>query len=106
MKNVVFWDIETQFVLHRGHITSPLQSPASQCCRRLEVFTAEAKKNAVFWDVAACGTCYNRRLGGTCRLSEWKVSANQGTTLATSGQKCKAKWLLEPTFVRNVSPPS
>jgi hypothetical protein len=29
MKNVVFWDIKTQFVLHRRHITSPLQSPAS-----------------------------------------------------------------------------
>jgi hypothetical protein len=29
MKNVVFWDIKTQFVLQRRHITSPLQSPAS-----------------------------------------------------------------------------
>jgi hypothetical protein len=29
MKNVVFWDIKTQFVLHRRHITSPLHSPAS-----------------------------------------------------------------------------
>jgi hypothetical protein len=29
MKNVVSWDIKTQFVLHRRHITSPLQSPAS-----------------------------------------------------------------------------
>jgi hypothetical protein len=29
MKNPVLWDKETQFVLHRGHITSPLQSPAS-----------------------------------------------------------------------------
>jgi hypothetical protein len=29
MKNVVLWDIETQFVLHRRHITSPLQSSAS-----------------------------------------------------------------------------
>jgi hypothetical protein len=29
MKNVVFWDINPQFVLHRRHITSPLQSPAS-----------------------------------------------------------------------------
>jgi hypothetical protein len=29
MKNVVFWDIKTQFVLHRRHITSPLQNPAS-----------------------------------------------------------------------------
>jgi hypothetical protein len=28
MKNVVFWDIETQFVLHRRHITSPLHSAA------------------------------------------------------------------------------
>jgi hypothetical protein len=27
MKDAVFWDIKTQFVLHRGHITSPLQSP-------------------------------------------------------------------------------
>jgi hypothetical protein len=29
MKNVVFWDIGTQSVLLRRHITSPLQSPAS-----------------------------------------------------------------------------
>jgi hypothetical protein len=29
MENGVFWDIKTQFVLHRRHITSPLQSPAS-----------------------------------------------------------------------------
>jgi hypothetical protein len=28
MKNAVFWDIKTQFVLHRRDITSPLQSPA------------------------------------------------------------------------------
>jgi hypothetical protein len=28
VKNVVFWDIRTHFVLHRRHITSPLQSPA------------------------------------------------------------------------------
>jgi hypothetical protein len=29
VKNDVFWDIKTQFVLHRRHITSLLQSPAS-----------------------------------------------------------------------------
>jgi hypothetical protein len=29
MKNAVFWDIKPQFVLHRRHITSLLQSPAS-----------------------------------------------------------------------------
>jgi hypothetical protein len=27
MKNVVFWDIKVQFLPHRKHITSPLQSP-------------------------------------------------------------------------------
>jgi hypothetical protein len=29
MKNGVFWDIKAQFILHRRHITSPLQSSAS-----------------------------------------------------------------------------
>jgi hypothetical protein len=28
-KNAVFWDIKAQFELHRRHVTSPLQSPAS-----------------------------------------------------------------------------
>jgi hypothetical protein len=28
MKNVVLWDIKTQFVPHRRHVMSPLQSPA------------------------------------------------------------------------------
>jgi hypothetical protein len=51
MKNAVFWDIKTQFVLHRRHITSPLQSPAGKCYVRFEVFTAVAMKNVVFWDI-------------------------------------------------------
>jgi hypothetical protein len=29
MENAVFWDIKTQFVPYRKHITSPLQNPAS-----------------------------------------------------------------------------
>jgi hypothetical protein len=49
--NVVFWDIKTQFVLHRRHITSLLQSPASYCHVRFEVFTAVTLKNVVFWDI-------------------------------------------------------
>jgi hypothetical protein len=32
---------------------------------RFEVFTAVTKKNAVFWDVTPCGSCKNRRFGGT-----------------------------------------
>jgi hypothetical protein len=29
MKNIVFWDIKTLSVLHRRHITFPLQRPES-----------------------------------------------------------------------------
>jgi hypothetical protein len=65
MKNAVFWDIRTQFVLHRRHITSPLQSPAGQCYVRFEVFTAVTMKNAVFWGVTQFGSCKNRSFGGT-----------------------------------------
>jgi hypothetical protein len=31
---------------------------------RYEVFTAVTIKNGVFWDVAPCGSCKNRRFGG------------------------------------------
>jgi hypothetical protein len=45
MKNVVLWDIKAQFVPHRKHITSPLQSPAGQFDVRFEVFTAVMMKS-------------------------------------------------------------
>jgi hypothetical protein len=51
MKNVVFWDIKPQFVLHRRYITSPLQSPASSCYVRFEDFKAVTMKNVAFWDI-------------------------------------------------------
>jgi hypothetical protein len=35
---------------------------------RFEVFTAVTMKNVVFWDVAPCRSCVNRRFGGTYRL--------------------------------------
>jgi hypothetical protein len=47
MKNVAFCDIEAQFVPHRRHITSPLQSSASSCYVRFEVLTAVTTKNAL-----------------------------------------------------------
>jgi hypothetical protein len=47
MKNVL-WDIKTQFIPHRRHISSPLGIPAGQCYVRFEVFTAVTMKNAVF----------------------------------------------------------
>jgi hypothetical protein len=51
MENVVFWDITTQFLSHRRHITSPLHSPAGYCYVKFEVFTAVTMKNVVFWDI-------------------------------------------------------
>jgi hypothetical protein len=50
MKNAVFWDIKTQVLPHRRHITSPLQNPAGECYVRVEVFTAVTMKNFVFWE--------------------------------------------------------
>jgi hypothetical protein len=35
---------------------------------RFEVFTTVTMKNAVYWDVAPCSSCVNRRFGGTYRL--------------------------------------
>jgi hypothetical protein len=57
MENVVFWDIKSQFVPHRRHITSPLQSPAGYFYVRFEVFTVVTMKNAVFWNVTSSGSC-------------------------------------------------
>jgi hypothetical protein len=34
-----------------------------------EVFTAVTMKNAVFWNVAPCRSCVNRRFGGTWLLT-------------------------------------
>jgi hypothetical protein len=65
MKNVVFRDINTQFVPHRRHITSPVQSPASKCYVRFEVSTGVNMKDIVFRDVTPCGSSKNRRFGGT-----------------------------------------
>jgi hypothetical protein len=65
MKNAVFWDIKAQFVPHRRHVTSTLESPAGYRYVKFEVFTAVAVKNSVFWDVTLRGSCKNRRFGGT-----------------------------------------
>jgi hypothetical protein len=51
MKNGVFWDIKARYMLHRRHMTSPLQNPVGGCCIRFEVLTAVTMKNVVFWDI-------------------------------------------------------
>jgi hypothetical protein len=40
----------------------------SLCLARFEDFTAVTMKNAVFWDVAPCICCINRRFGGKFRF--------------------------------------
>jgi hypothetical protein len=35
---------------------------------RFQAFTAVTMKHAVFWDVALCRSCVDRRFGGTYRL--------------------------------------
>jgi hypothetical protein len=64
MKNVVFRDIKTQFVLHWEHTISLLHRSASEIYARFDFLTAVTMKNAVFWDVTPCGSCKNLRFGG------------------------------------------
>jgi hypothetical protein len=45
-----------------------------ECYVRFEVFTAVTMKNAVFWGVTSCGSCKNRRFGGTNSISSQRAS--------------------------------
>jgi hypothetical protein len=52
---------------------------------RFEVFTAVTMKNAVFLDVTLCGSCNNRRFGGTYRLHNRVTRVGElRTTLAVT----------------------
>jgi hypothetical protein len=70
---------------------------------RFEVFTVVTIKNAVFWDVAPCRYCVNRRFGETYRLHLQDIKIRErGTSVS--------RWLqtADPenggdTFLRNVS---
>jgi hypothetical protein len=59
-------------------------SPSPSNCVIFEVFTAVTMKNALFWDVTPCGSCRNRRFGGTYCLhhqgdkNRLLVTANAG----------------------------
>jgi hypothetical protein len=44
---------------------APHQGVNKEIFVRFEVFTAVTMKNGVFWDVTPCGSCKNRRFGGT-----------------------------------------
>jgi hypothetical protein len=50
---------------------------------KFEVFTAVTMKNAVFWDVAPCRSCVNRRFGGTYRLNlQGRKIGKRGTSVS------------------------
>jgi hypothetical protein len=46
---------------------------------RFEVFTAVTMKNAVFWDVAQCRSCVNRRFGGDYRDTFCRIIGSHKT---------------------------
>jgi hypothetical protein len=97
IKNVVFWDTETQFVLHRGH-TSPLQSPAGEYHVRLQIFKAAAMKNDVFWVVTQCDSYKNRRFGCTCSLHH-EGDKNQRTRNNISNNGVSSLLILVPQMM-------
>jgi hypothetical protein len=49
---------------------------------RFEVFTAGTMKSDVFWDMAPCSSCVNRRFGGTYRLHyQGRIFGELGTSV-------------------------
>jgi hypothetical protein len=62
MKNAVFWDIKTQFVFHKKHITSPLQSPAGSWYVNFQVLTAVTMKIVVIWDLITQFVSHRRHI--------------------------------------------
>jgi hypothetical protein len=58
---------------------------------RFEVFTAATIKNGVFLDATPCGSCKNRRFGGTRRLhhqgdkNRWTKNVAQRASVASYG---------------------
>jgi hypothetical protein len=78
MKNGVFWDVTLCVSLVRTDVSEELSASFISVTRidelgtimvvRFEVFTVVTMKNGVFWVVTPCGSCKNRRIGGTWRF--------------------------------------
>jgi hypothetical protein len=73
---------------------------------RFEVFTAVIMKNCVFWDVTPCGSCKNRRLGGTWRLLHQgdKNRWTRNNTIQILGISWHSRRLLVTAAVVPISP--
>jgi hypothetical protein len=59
----------------RGHV-----SRTQKYYVRFEAFTAVTMKNVVFWDVALCRSCVDRRFGGTYRLHLQAIKIRERST--------------------------
>jgi hypothetical protein len=66
MKNVVFWDTKTQLVLHRRHITSPLEPSQLMLCK-IQVFMGVTMKNVVLWDIKTQFAPYRKHVTSPLR---------------------------------------
>jgi hypothetical protein len=68
MKNSVFWDIKSQYILRTSQETLRIRNRAQpvNAMLRSEVFTEVTMKNSVFWDVTPY--CKNQRSGRTYPL--------------------------------------
>jgi hypothetical protein len=53
------YELQIQFYFRCGFWEEPLPYV------RFEVFIAMTMKNGIFWDVTPCGSCTNKRFGGT-----------------------------------------
>jgi hypothetical protein len=82
MKEAVYWDIKTQFLPHRKHISAT--EPSREYYVRFEVFTTVTVKNAVFWNVTPCSSFKNRRFGGSYRIHQSELRSVLQSLLAAN----------------------
>jgi hypothetical protein len=101
MKNVVFWDIKTQFVPHRRHYVSATE-PSRLNYVRFEVVTAVSMKNALFWDIKIQFVPHRKHVSATepSRLIYVRFEVFTAVTM-----KNAVFWDVTP-FRRNLAPPS
>jgi hypothetical protein len=61
--------------------------------------------NAVFWDVKLCGSCKNRRFGGTpvLTIGIWRNIAEDGIIHSHSRENLKSYTLLH-ILIKNIHP--
>jgi hypothetical protein len=64
-KAAAFWRHQLFFPVHKDNCEQIFWK--TKAFLRFEVFTAVTMKNGVFWVVTPCGSCKNRRFGGTRR---------------------------------------